>query len=333
MNKLSFINKIELFSKAISNYKFSIVFLILLIFLGILLLNTNKKNQKISKIIYYLLSISIIAIIIFIYHDSIGKMSNYMMNNFFIAVFFPNLAIYMAALIATNIILFISIFSFKSSKQIKIINVVIYVIMTFIFLLFLNTINQNNLDIYNQTSIYGNNTASALISLSSSIFILWIIFLIIYKILLIYLRKDYKPKVKKIIIKKKIKKLPDNFIPKESPKYIYECSKKEKDDINTKESNENDNLKEIESMFTLEDYKILLKMLNKKKEEKNEIDYEYKEEENKNNQISLKIDEPKIDDNKLKKHIVKEKTSDEIINDKNNELKKYNELLELYGMH
>ncbi len=85
-------------------------------------------------------------------------------------------------------------------------------------------------------------------------------------------------------------------------------------------------------MFTLEDYKILLKMLKKKKEEKNEIEYEYKEENN-NNQISLKIDEPKIDDNKLKKHIVKEKTSDEIINDKNNELKKYNELLELYGMH
>ena len=204
MSKLSFIEKLGILISTSMKSKIFLLFLIVLVFLGIALFRTNKKNEKLNKAIYCITTIIIVAFILITYHDSIGKLITYMMNNFFVAAFFPNLAIYMAALIATNIILWVSIFSYKSSKQIKILNIVVYIIMNYLLALILNTVKTDNLDIFSQAAIYENKTASALISLSSTIFIIWIIFLVIYKILLIYLRKDYKPKVKKILVKKKV---------------------------------------------------------------------------------------------------------------------------------
>ena len=144
MAKLSFIEKLGVLVSTSIDSKLLILFLIVLVFLGIALAKTNKKNEKINKAIYCITTILILTFIIITYHDSIGKMITYMMNNFFVAAFFPNLAIYMAALIATNIILWISIFSFKSSKQIKILNIVIYIIMNYLLALILNTVKTDN---------------------------------------------------------------------------------------------------------------------------------------------------------------------------------------------
>ena len=88
-------------------------------------------------------------------------------------------------LIITNIIVWISIFSFKSSKLIKRLNIAIYVIMNYLLALILSVINTNKLDIFTQESIYGNKKVTALIELSSGVFLIWIIFLILYKLILI----------------------------------------------------------------------------------------------------------------------------------------------------
>lgn len=284
MSKLSFIEKVKILIEISKSSKLFIVLLIILLFLGIGLINTNKRNEKLNKIIFSIVIIMTIGYIYISFSNSLGKMINYMMDNFFIAALFPNIAIYLAALIITNIIVWISIFSFKSSKQIKILNVIVFIIMNYILALLLNVINKEALDIYSQSSIYENKLSSSLISLSSIIFIIWIIFLILYKLLLIYTRKDYKPKVKKVIVRKRVKKLPDNYMPVESPTYIKAN--------NYKVKRNNYVTSEIEKMLTLDDYKLLLKILNEQKE--------------------------------------KDKEKNRIINDQQKELKKYNELLELY---
>lgn len=313
MSKLSFIEKLGILISTSMKSKIFLLFLIVLVFLGIALFRTNKKNEKLNKAIYCITTIIIVAFILITYHDSIGKLITYMMNNFFVAAFFPNLAIYMAALIATNIILWVSIFSYKSSKQIKILNIVVYIIMNYLLALILNTVKTDNLDIFSQAAIYENKTASALISLSSTIFIIWIIFLVIYKILLIYLRKDYKPKVKKILVKKKVKKLPENYLPLDTPEFIYGTAPKKH--VVVENSQEEQILKEMESKFTLDDYKIMSKILKDKKIDNIE---EYK---------SKPLD---IDDIIIDKPQEKEIIEDEVIEDEQIELKKYNELLELY---
>jgi hypothetical protein len=261
MSKMSFADKVGILLDVSKSSKLFIALLIILALFGFILATTNRKNRKRNKLIYIISSIFILVFLIVLYHSSLGNMFSYMMDNFFIVVYFPNLAVYLAAIIATNIITWISIFNFKTSKKIRNINIFVYIIMIYLMALLLNVINNNNLDIFTQSSVYTNNQATALIELSSLVFMLWIIFLILYKIILIYLRKDYKPKVRRVIVRRK--KLPDNFQPKEIPDYAYgKVSKK----VETVKSNEDAITKQFDQMLTLDDYKLLLKMLKEQKE-------------------------------------------------------------------
>ena len=230
MSKLTLWKKLAIFWQVSkSSYLFLIVLAVLLI-LGFIFLTTNKRNVKRRKLAYIISSAIILVLMVVFYHGSLANIFDYMMNNLFIAIYFPNLAIYFAAIIIMNIILWVSLFSFKTSGIIKKVNVVIYILMNYLLALLISVINSNKLDVFNQTSIYGNNDARALIELSSFVFVIWVIFLAIYKLILIYLRKDYKPKVKKVIVKKTVRKLPDNFIPTTTPEYIL-GNKKNKETI------------------------------------------------------------------------------------------------------
>lgn len=261
MSKLSLIDKLRvLIDVSMSSSLYLIVIILLLIF-GYLFVTTTKKTAKRNKIIYLAVFIFIAILLIITYHGSLSKMFDYMMNNLFVAIYFPNIAIYLAALIIMNIIVWISIFSYKTGKLIKKLNIVIYIIMNYLLALILSVINSNKLDIFTQESIYGNKKATALIELSSGIFIIWIIFLIIYKLILIYLRKDYKPKVKRVVVKKPVKKLPVNFEPIEAPSVIYGKShKKVVEEPVVKEKVVQ------EDVFTKEEYVVLAKVLKEQKE-------------------------------------------------------------------
>lgn len=260
MSKLSFIDKLGVLIDVSKSSSLYLIVLILLLVAGYLFLTTTKKTAKRNKIIYISVSVFITVCLIALYHGSLSKMFDYMMNNFFIAVYFPNLAIYMAAIVIMNIIVWISIFNFKTDKLIKRLNIVVYVIMNYILALLLSVINSSKLDIFAQESIYGNKKATALIELSSGIFVVWIVFLILYKIILIYLKKDYKPKVKRVIVKKPVKKLPVNFEPVEVPEYIYgNVPKREVEKIVTEKETKED-------IFSKDDYKLLLKLLMNQRE-------------------------------------------------------------------
>lgn len=296
MSKMSIIDKLKVILDVTQSSKLYIVVILMLIALGLGLSMSNPKNQIKQKITYIILTIFIVTFSIFSYHSSLGKMLSYMMDNLFVVIFFPNLAVYLAAIIITNIILWISIFSFKSAKPIRNLNIIVYSIMTYLMLLILNVINENKLDIFSQESVYGNKQVSALIDISSFIFILWIIFLVVYKIILIYLKKNYAPNVKKVVIKKKVKILPENYQPLNIPNYVYGTIRK-----NNKISiNEQSNLKELESRFTLDDYKLFSKILKEEKSKLKEYSVEKNTlEESIKNIMNEEIKEPIENDNTI----------------------------------
>lgn len=263
MSKLSFSDKLKVLIEVSKNTNLLFIAIIFLIFISIIFYTTNKKNQKRTKIIYLGSSVFILVFFFLSYNSSLSNMFDYMMNNFFIAIYFPNLAIYLFALIITNIILWISLFNYRTSKIIKNINITVYLIMNYLLYLILNIINENNLDIFTQSSVYNNEKATALIELSSILFIVWILFLIIYKLYIVYLKKEYKPKVKRLIRIKKVKKLPENYTPKETPHYIYGISPQK----TIQKSDTNDSLLQTyDKMLTLEDYKLVLSILKDQKE-------------------------------------------------------------------
>ena len=284
MSKMSFMDKLSVLLNVSLSSKLFIALFIVLLIIGIILITTNKNNAKRNRNIYFIITIFISAIVIFTFNSSLSKMFDYMMNNFFIIIYFPNIAIYLAAIIATNIILFVSIFSNKTSKIIKNINIIVYTIINYLLVLLLFTINKSELDIFSQSSIYQNQDATALIELTSILFIVWVIFLILYKIILTYLRKDEEisediARIRKKILMEEQAKI---FNEKRELEKAKEEFRKEKEEIKTitprqetpkQLSREEYMLKQFDQMLTLNDYKILLNVLKEHKErEKKEIE-------------------------------------------------------------
>ena len=186
MSKLSLLDKLKVLSDVTSSSGLFIVAIVILIALAALLITTNTKTKKISRFVCIAIYGAIIIVSILFYREELFELFDYMMNNFFIAIYFPNLAIYFAAIVTTNIILWISIFNRKITKWIRTINTIIFCFIHYLLILIINIITTNKLDIFDQTSIYENQEALALIELSSTIFVVWILFLIIYKIIRIY---------------------------------------------------------------------------------------------------------------------------------------------------
>ena len=309
MSKLSLLDKLSLFIDVAKDSLWSVLILLILIGLVYLFSKTDKKTMKINKIIYIGFSLLVLIILFIVYLPSIGKVFDNMMNNLFIVIYFPNLAVYFAAIIATSIILWVSLFSYKTSELIKRLNLVMYLIINYLFALVLYVINTKKLDIFSTESIYSNREATALIELTSIIFVVWILFLIVYKLVLKYLRREYREPVKKVVVKKEVKKLPENYLNIEVPKKVYgNISKPKKEEKNYTYTNApelvygnismknvkpyieieapsvvygtipkkysiNNKTKVYEDMLTLEDYKLLLKLLKeqKKKEVKEEV--------------------------------------------------------------
>lgn len=265
MNKLSFMDKLRILFTVSKNSLWSLFVLGILIILGILFFKTDKKNEKRNKRIYIIVSSLIGVIILITYQSSIRHIIDYLMNHIFLSILFPNFAIYFLGIIITNIILWISLFHYKVSDKIKRINVVVYIILNYLFLLILNVIDIQKLDFLSEESLYQSEKATALIELSSFVFTLWILFLILYKIILIYLRKDYKEKVKKVVVKQPIKILPSNYQPTTTPEYIFGNPGKR---ITLIETNPNHLLEKYENSLTLEDYQLLLKLLKEAKNKK-----------------------------------------------------------------
>ncbi len=287
MGDLSLLEKLKVFVDVSSSSEICIAGIFILLFMAFMFLTTNRKNSKASKLLFIGIYAVLILVILFQYRDSLYDMFDYMMNNFFIMFYFPNLAIYLAAIFTTNVILMVSIFNHREDKLLKIINTIIYCIIHYLLILILNIVNSKNLDVFSQSSVYGNEKASALISLTSIIFIVWIIFLVIYKIIR-HLQKGHQEQVVQTrYVEVPVKKVNPNIMGIEAPRIVSGGIKKKPDVIPIEDAlpnlvqigqspsisqpvlvetkKDSELLKEYESMFTLEDYKLVLDILKNNK--------------------------------------------------------------------
>lgn len=196
MSKLSLLDKLKILGEITSSSYLFVVAIIILIILAIILIVTTSKSKKATKRLCIAIYGSITLVSLIFYKEQLFNMFDYMMDHLFIAIYFPNLAIYFAAIMITNIILWISILNRKITSWIRSINTTIFCIIHYLLILIVNIITKSKLDIFDQTSIYQNKNALGLIELSSTVFILWILFLILYKIIRIYQQKQELPEEK-----------------------------------------------------------------------------------------------------------------------------------------
>ena len=260
MTQFNLMEKFKIFLDVIYQTKYHWAFLTLLVVIGISLFWINQRNHRIYRLLYILILIGLTIFLIVNYQSSFLKLFQTMMSNFFLALFFPNVTIYLFAIILLNIILWISVLNVKSSRIIRITNTIVFLIMNYFLFLIINIIQNEKLDIYDQSALYQNDGIRILIEWSSIIFIIWLVFLLIYKLILLYLGEP-----KELVIES----IPKNYKIIESPKTV---------------SLKNKGIKEEKVPdLSLDDYKLFQQLLKDKKEKKtsNKKDHKYKAMDNK----------------------------------------------------
>ena len=272
MKDLSLITKLQTVFDLITSRNLYLMILVLIVFLTILFITTNGSNRKQSKKAYILLYLAGFIFIAFQYGGSILTLIDYAINEVFITYYFPNIVIYLIMLITTNVILWKTIFNDKVNFKLKVINSTAFAIIMYLFILAVSSINNLNLDVFNITELYSSNQVRSLLELSMFIFVFWVVVILIY-----YLIRRYQYKHNLIQVEsftnyniindfdiKEAYKVPKTTLLVEEPK------KEEKVEPNS--------INILGQEFTLDEYKVMLKILKEEKEKKNKKEQETVEE-------------------------------------------------------
>ena len=260
MSPLSLITKLQTVFDFITSRNLYLMILAVLVFLTIIFITTNGSNRKQSKKTYIILYLAFFAFIGIQYGESIVTVLDYAVNEIFYTYYFPNIVIYLIMLIVTNVILWKTIFSEKNDKKLKIINSCAFSIIVYLFILGISAINNLNLDIFNITELYSSNQVRSILELSMLIFTFWIVLLVIYHLIKKF---QYKHNIIKTEEFTNYNIINDFNIDKayKVPKtriYIEE-EKKEEPKIEKPS---------LEPGFTLEEYKVMSKILKEEQEQK-----------------------------------------------------------------
>ena len=211
---MSIIDKIKLIWNTIVNSK-EIKYIIP--FLGIVLVVVILSfffNQVKYRKIYLLVYVFIITALMIVYFNPISKLITHALDVVVNGLLFPNLALYMGIMLIVNIIIIVSVFNDNLSKFIKGINLSLFALMQLLMVFIIKNIVVNNIDITKRLSVDTNPQLLILVEASIFVFVLWLIFLLVIK-LVNHLQeaKEENVEIKNIIYESsyKVKVLKKNF--------------------------------------------------------------------------------------------------------------------------
>lgn len=177
MANFSFIDKIKiLFNTILSTPFFSLSALIGII-LAILMIIDIIKHKKIRKRYYIAAWFFIFIFIITKYSKVIPTLLDNLINQIFMALYFPSIGVYMFLLIIINIGFIYSLIK-NIHKSYKILSGIISIIMDLLFILIINLLLENNIDITSEITLYTNSKLLVLLELSTALFVSWILLII-----------------------------------------------------------------------------------------------------------------------------------------------------------
>ena len=189
MDNLSFLGKLKyIWQTIISSTEGKIILPILaIVFLAVIISLFRKKN-KIKKV-YFTIYLSIIALLLIIYHNPIIDMLTFLISTLVNEILYPSMALYIIILIASNIMLIATVVNNNINRFIKGINVMMFTLMQILLVFIIKDILVNNIDI---TQRLTENTPGLLIMVEASmfVFVLWCLFLLVIK--LVNNVKDYR---------------------------------------------------------------------------------------------------------------------------------------------
>ncbi len=268
MKELSLITKLQTVFDLVTSRNLYLMILALIVIITIVLITTNGSNRKQSKRTYILLYLAGFIFIGVEYGKDILTLIDYAINEVFITYYFPNIVIYLIMLVITNVVLFKTIFSDKVDFKLKVINSIAFSIIMYLFILAISLINNLELDVFNITELYSSNDVRSVLELSMFIFVFWIVVLTVY-----YLIRKYQYKHNLIQVESFTNY---NIIHDFDIKEAYKMPKRP---LIVEEKKEEPSLNLLGQEFTLDEYKLMVKILKEEKEKESKTE-EIKEESN-----------------------------------------------------
>lgn len=174
MVEISFFDRIKtIFEMIFSSPFFISLFIILVLTITILLINT-KIESKIPKYCAVGAYVVITVFVLWKYGTYVLSINDSIVERFFSALYFPNMVVYFAMLIITLLLLTITFINKNFSRLIKICNIACFSFIWLLFILFLDVIKTNGINVYDQVTIYSNQTLMILLQASMCMFFVWL---------------------------------------------------------------------------------------------------------------------------------------------------------------
>lgn len=157
---------------------------IYLIFLGILLVLTLvlfiKKKNKSKVVVLMLISYLILLTLTIINnYQELSKVFDSIATHLFTDIYFPSTQVYLFTLTVVDIIALTSMLNKKAETNYKVANMTCFFTTKFLMVLILDIISKNKIDIFSKKSMFTNNNLVILLEISISVFIIWLLSLIV----------------------------------------------------------------------------------------------------------------------------------------------------------
>ena len=178
MTYLSIIEKLRILLDMLLDFKFILIFVILLLLLTFLyaIRRINRKKYALMMLSTFIL---LFAISIISNYKVLANTFDNFTTIFFGNIYFPSIYVYIGVLVICFITFITSILNTMLKKIYKIINSIMFVCNNILLIIVLNIIAKNKIDIFSVSSLYTNNNLVAILEISMNLFILWVLSLII----------------------------------------------------------------------------------------------------------------------------------------------------------
>lgn len=257
MSPVSLDKKLKIIWSVISSSPLYLIFFVAIAVLVFLFSTTNNANKKQSRKTYLLIYTAFFSYLIIQYGESFSTLVDYAINQVFIGYYFPNIVIYICMLLIATIITLVSIFHKNISRIIKVLNSIIYGLLIYFLILMLSIVNTLKVDVFDLKELYSSDKVRSLLEFSMFLFVTWVLVLVVYHFIRKYQEKKREDTKEEFVNYNVIHNFGEEKVLSPRKEYTYfEQPKVESPEVKEEKK---------EEPFTIEEYKLMLKVLKEEK--------------------------------------------------------------------
>lgn len=257
MSPVSLDEKLKIIWSVISSSPLYLIFFVAIAVLVFLFSTTNNINKKQSRKTYFLIYSAFFIYLAIQYGGSFSTLVDYAVNQVFIGYYFPNIVIYICMLLIATIITLVSVFHKNISRIIKVLNSIIYGLLVYFLVLMLSIVNTLKVDVFDLKELYSSDKVRSLLEFSMFLFVTWVLVLVVYHFIRKYQEKKREDTKEEFVNYNVIHNFDEKKVLSPRKQYTYfEQPKVEKQEVKEEKK---------EEPFTIEEYKLMLKVLKEEK--------------------------------------------------------------------